>query len=132
VKNDNGDLLADSHNILNRWKKYFSQFVHRISDVKQTEIHTAELLVHDPSPFDAIAKLKIHKSPASDQIPAELTQAGSETLQSEIHKLINSIWSKEELLEQWKESITVTIYKNGDETDYSNYQGISLLSGGTQ
>jgi hypothetical protein len=24
VKDENGDLLADSHNILNRWKKYFS------------------------------------------------------------------------------------------------------------
>jgi hypothetical protein len=24
VKNENGDLLADSHNILNRWKNYFS------------------------------------------------------------------------------------------------------------
>jgi hypothetical protein len=25
VKDENGDLLADSHNILNRWKNYFSQ-----------------------------------------------------------------------------------------------------------
>jgi hypothetical protein len=24
LKNENGDLLADSHNILNRWKNYFS------------------------------------------------------------------------------------------------------------
>jgi hypothetical protein len=24
VKAENGDLLADSHNILNRWKNYFS------------------------------------------------------------------------------------------------------------
>jgi hypothetical protein len=35
VKDENGDLLADSHNILNRWKNYFSQLlnVHRVSDV---------------------------------------------------------------------------------------------------
>jgi hypothetical protein len=25
VKDENVDLLADSHNTLNRWKKYFSQ-----------------------------------------------------------------------------------------------------------
>jgi hypothetical protein len=25
VKDENGDLLADSHNILNGWKSYFSQ-----------------------------------------------------------------------------------------------------------
>jgi hypothetical protein len=105
--------------------------VHRVSDVRQMEIHTAEPLVPEPSPSEveiAIAKLKKYKLPGSDQIPAELIQAGGETLQSEIHKLINSIWSKEELPDQWKESIIVPFYKKGVKTDCSNYRGISLLS----
>jgi hypothetical protein len=40
VKDENGDLLADAHNILNRWKNYFPQLlnVHRVSDVRQIEI----------------------------------------------------------------------------------------------
>jgi flagellar basal body rod protein FlgC len=47
VKDENCDLLADSHNILNRWKNYFSQLlnVHNVSDVRQIEVHTAEPLV---------------------------------------------------------------------------------------
>jgi hypothetical protein len=47
VKDENGNLLADSHNILNRWKNYFPQLlnVHNISDVRQIEVHTAEPLV---------------------------------------------------------------------------------------
>jgi hypothetical protein len=51
VKDENGDLLADSHNILNRWKNYFSQLLNvlGVSDVRQIEIHTAEPLVPDPS-----------------------------------------------------------------------------------
>jgi hypothetical protein len=51
VKDENGDLLADSHNILNRWKNYFSQLlnVHNVSDVRQIEVHTAEPLVPGPS-----------------------------------------------------------------------------------
>jgi hypothetical protein len=32
--------------------------------------------------------------PSSDQFPVELIRAGGETLHSEIHKLINSIWNK--------------------------------------
>jgi hypothetical protein len=51
--------------------------------------------------------LKKYKSPGSDEILAELIQAGGETLLSAIHKLINSIWNKEELPDHWKESITV-------------------------
>jgi hypothetical protein len=45
-----------------------------------------------------------------------------------VHKLICSIWNKEELPQQWKESIIVPIYKKGDKTDCNIYQGISLLS----
>jgi hypothetical protein len=77
VKHENGDLLADSHNILNRWKKFFSHLlnVHRVIDVRQIEIHTAEPLVPDPSPFEfeiAISRLKKYKSLGNDKIPAEL------------------------------------------------------------
>jgi hypothetical protein len=46
----------------------------------------------------AIAKFKKYKTPGSDQIPAESIQAGGEILLSAIHKLINSVWNKEELL----------------------------------
>jgi hypothetical protein len=42
--------------------------------------------------------------------------------------LINSIWNKEELPDQWKESIIVPVHKKGDKTDCSNYREISLLS----
>ena len=36
----------------------------------------------------AIDKLKGHKSPGMDQIPAELIQAGDRTIRSEIHNLL--------------------------------------------
>jgi hypothetical protein len=62
----------------------------------------------------------------SDQIAAKSIQAGSEILLSEIHKSINSIWNKEELTYQWKESIFVPVYKKGDKTDYSYYREISI------
>jgi hypothetical protein len=47
----------------------------------------------------------------------ELIQAGDETLLYEIYKLINSIWNKEELHDQWKESIIGPVHKKGDKTD---------------
>jgi hypothetical protein len=46
--------------------------------------------------------LRRYKSLGIDQIQAELIQAGGNTLCTEIHRLINSIWNKEELPQQWK------------------------------
>jgi len=104
--------------------------VHGVKDVGQAEIHTAEPLVPEPSASDVelvIYKLKSHKSPGIDQIPAELIKAGGRTICLEIHKLITSIWKKEELPEEWKMSIIVPIHKKRDKTDCNNYRGISLL-----
>jgi hypothetical protein len=105
VKDERGDLLADPHKVLNRWKNYFCQLlnVHGMGGVMQTEIHTAEPFVPDPSVSEvevAIGKLKRCKSPGVDQIQAELIQAGGEILCSEIRKLIKLIWNKEELPHQ--------------------------------
>ena len=59
--------------------------VHRVSADRQTEIHAAEPLIPDPSPFEvesAVTKLKRYKSPGCDQISAELIQAGGQILRS--------------------------------------------------
>jgi hypothetical protein len=109
-------MLADVRNILNSWKEHLSQLlnVHNISDVRQTEVHMAETVVPGASRLEfgiAIAKLKKYKSPVSDQIPAELIQAGGEILQFAIHKHINSVWNMEELHDRWKKSIVVPVHK---------------------
>jgi len=85
VKDEKGDLVADSHSIMARWRNYFSQLlnVHEVKDVRQEEIHTVEPLVPQPSVFEfelAIEKLKNHKSPGTDQIPTELIKAGDRTI----------------------------------------------------
>jgi hypothetical protein len=113
-------------------KNFFNQVlnVHGVHDVRQMDIHTAEPLVPEHGLVEAeiaIGKLKSYKSPGTDQIPTELIKARGETC-SEIHQLIYSIWNKEDLPQQGKESIILPIYKKGDKTDCNNYQGISLLS----
>ena len=53
VKDEKGDLVADSHSIVARWRYYFSQLfnVHGVKDVGQAEIHTAEPLVLSQVPL---------------------------------------------------------------------------------
>ena len=68
VKDEKGDLTADSHSVLAKWRNYFSQLLNvlGVKDNWQTEIHTAEPLVPKPSATEfemATEKLETHKSP---------------------------------------------------------------------
>jgi hypothetical protein len=51
---ERADLLADPHKILNRWKNYFCELlnVQGVGGVRQTEMHTAETFVPEPSASD--------------------------------------------------------------------------------
>jgi len=53
VKDEQGDLVADSHSILARWRNHFSQLlnIHGVKDVRQTKLHTAEPLMPSPVPL---------------------------------------------------------------------------------
>jgi hypothetical protein len=111
-------LVADSQSILVRWRNPFSQLLNYlgVNDDGQTDLHTVEPLVHEPSAFEVelvTDKLKNHKSPGTDQIPAELVKARGRT-----H--IITIRNKEEFPEEWKETIILPIYKKGDKTDCIN------------
>jgi hypothetical protein len=50
LKDEKGDLVADSHRILARWRNHFSQIlnIHGVNDFRQTEIHIAEPLSQVP------------------------------------------------------------------------------------
>jgi hypothetical protein len=97
----------------------------------QTDRHTAEPLVSDPSAFEvdmAIKELKKHKLLRIDQIPAVLIKASGRTFRYDIHKLVYSAWNVEELPEEQKESIIVLIYKKGNKMDCITGRGTSLPS----
>jgi hypothetical protein len=79
VKDEKGDLVADSHSILARWRNHFSQLLNIHGEMKLgIQLDTAEPLVPEAYAlkFDlAIEKLKSHESPGINQIPAEFLKA---------------------------------------------------------
>jgi hypothetical protein len=88
VKDKKGDLFTDLHILLPVWRNHFSLLlnVHGVSDVRLTEKHTTEPLVPELSDFEfemAVEKLKGHKSPGLDEIPAEWIKAGDRIFHSE-------------------------------------------------
>ena len=96
-------MAADIHSILAKWRKHFCQIlnVHGVIDGRQPEIQQT-LLVPGASAFlaeMAFEKLKKHMSPGIDQIPVDLIMTGGWPFRTEIHKLIDSILSKQQLPE---------------------------------
>jgi hypothetical protein len=74
VKDEEGDLVTDSHSVLARWRNHFSQLlnVYGVNDVRPTKVHKAQPLVPEPSAFKVemtIENVKRHTSPSIDQVP---------------------------------------------------------------
>jgi hypothetical protein len=55
VKDENGDLLADSNTFVNKWKSYFSQLLNVLNfrDISQREIRASEPLLSDSIHLEA-------------------------------------------------------------------------------
>ena len=45
-----------------------------------------------------------------------------------MHRIIQKVWSQERVVEEWKMSTIVPLFKKGDVEVCDNYRGISLLS----
>jgi hypothetical protein len=116
VKDENGDLLADSHHILNRLKNYFSYLlkVHNVSDIGQIEIHSAELLVPGPSHLGLKLLLRSCKS-VNRQVVIKFLQNFFKK-EAKCYYL-RAVWNKEELPDRWKESIIIPIRRKGDKAE---------------
>jgi hypothetical protein len=60
VKDERGDLLADPHKIVNRWKNYFCQLLNVLvaDGVKQIETRTSEPFAPEPEVKVVVGKFK--------------------------------------------------------------------------
>ena len=76
----------------------------------------------------AIKKLKPRKAAGEDGIIGEALAWGGEKLHEEVTKLIQEIWEKEEVPEEWGGGMLVPIFKAGNKADADNYRGIALLN----
>ncbi|CAB1120328.1 unnamed protein product [Ectocarpus sp. CCAP 1310/34] len=83
---------------------------------------------------EALARIKRHKSPGNDGVPADFLElaGGEEGSQSPMGKtvlgMLNLIWKTRVIPTDRRESTVVPIPKKGDMTDMNNHRGISLMN----
>jgi hypothetical protein len=133
IKYEDGNLIADPLNVLNRWKNVFKHVlnVHGVHNVRQGDIHTAVPLIPEPSLVEVeipIGKLKSYKFPGTDQIPAEFIKAGVKRYVLRYTNLLVLYGIRRNCHSSGRSLITIPIHKEGDEAECNIYRGISLLS----
>ena len=74
----------------------------------------------------SIFKLKLNKSQGKDGIGAEFYRHTCHNISPILTILFNKMLSSGEILDSWSQSIIVPLHKSGDQSDPSNYIGISL------
>ena len=71
----------------------------------------------------AISQLNTNRASGKDGIPAEIYKAASPNTLESFHQVLNSIWDKEEMPEDFHDALIVAIYKNkGSKADCGNYK----------
>ena len=75
-----------------------------------------------------VAALKKGNSAGVDNIPAELVQAGGESMIDVLTKICDKIWKTGEWPSRWAQSLIITVPKKGNLQLCQNYRTISLIS----
>ena len=134
IQDKNGMCLSEDKDIFSRWTKYCSELYNH----KTIEDH--EVLKHPPltntdnypiireKVETAIKSLKPGKSAGVDNIPAELIQAGEETMIDALLNICNTIWQTGEWPTTWTHSLVITPPKKCSLQHCQNYRTISLIS----
>ena len=76
----------------------------------------------------AIKKLKCGNVSGEDDVCAEMLKAGGEETARRLCQILQNIWETEQIPEDRKTGLIITLPKKGDLSDCRNWRGITLLS----
>ena len=115
IKDENGNVLTESRQILDRWKRYSENMFANTSEPKQTAVDNKESYTDtelEPLRIEvewAINSLKDRKSPGCDEITAEMIKANGEAGITYYHKICTKIWKTGKWPEEWKRAVFIII-----------------------
>ena len=130
IQSLSGKNITEPDKIAERWKEYCEDLY---SDSEGTDSQQADSYEREPPPLRtevlrAMNQTASHKSPGSDDIPAELFKAGGDATVDRMHRICTALWETGEWPDDWTNSIFIPLPKKGDLRQCSNYRMIALVS----
>ena len=117
IQDKSGKCLTEEKEILSRWTEYCSELYNyescgdnAVLDCSQRPEEDLQLILREEVEI-AVASLKRGKSAGVDNIPAELVQAGGETMIDVLTEICNRIWRTGEWPTPWTQSLIITLPK---------------------
>ena len=134
IQDKSGKCLTEEKEILSRWTEYCSELYNYESCGDNTVLDCSQPPEENLQPIlreeveITVASLKKGKSAGVDNIPAELVQAGVETMIDVLTEICNRIWRTGEWPTPWTQSLIITLPRKGNLQLCQNYKTISLIS----
>ena len=131
-------LISEKNKILKKWAEHFDGLQNRPSSINNKAIERLpqvpvnELLDITPTLGNvqiAIRQLSGGKAPGSDWVSAEIYKEGGSALTGRLLILIQLIWLKEQVPQDFKDASIIHIYKRKRNRQVcDNHRGIFLIS----
>ena len=115
-----------------RWKDHFNDLLNKPCDATDAELQRdVEQATPDAdSHTDLVtSSLKNRRAPGICSITAELLKKGGDSMIKWLAYIINIVWIKKTIPDDWRRGIILPFWKNkGNKEVCSNHRGITLLS----
>ena len=132
IQDKSGKCLTEENEILNRWTEYSSDLYNYETDGDPIVLDCPKIPDEEHHPIlqeveAAVKAMKTGKSAGVDNIPAELVQAGRESMIDILTSICNKILKTGEWPTTWTQSLVITLSKKGNLHLCQNYRTISLI-----
>jgi len=133
LKDEEGRVLLEDHDISKRWESYFCKLMNEgASDENQLHDTTerSEIAGITSGEVDrALKKMKSGKAVGPDGIPVEIWKIAGKRACEWLKSVFDKLLHGERMPEEWRQSWLVPVYKGkGNIQECTNYRGIKLLS----
>ena len=131
VKGGNGEIMTTERDIRERWRDYFSELLNvenesQMEEGERVEGPLQEITVEEVEL--ALRAMKPNKAPGPSGLTTDILKSAGGVVLEQLTKVLKKVMTTEQPPNEWKESITIAIFKGkGDPLQCDKYRGLRLL-----